>query len=189
MDSDREGSSAAPESSKWKSRPQSTEMREEDTHYTVTFDDEGEGSSDPSARVTLLNHVLESLYQSLPLRKNSFPVFRSLRHHGWMQSLDLHTHSWIFEMRMLFYPDDVTRLSEGSSQYKEFVRLEIRRSAVSVTNLYRDFYFPQMTAEAAERVCIVLANSDGLLPLVKTFRLGLCLRHCSRKLNSLRLTW
>ncbi|MCJ1347622.1 hypothetical protein MMC31_005850 [Peltigera leucophlebia] len=55
MDSDPEGSSAAPESSKGKARPQSPEIPEEDTHYTVILDDEGEGGSDPNARITLLN--------------------------------------------------------------------------------------------------------------------------------------
>ena len=55
MDSDREESSVTPESSKGKSRPQSTEIHEEETHYTVILDEEGESSSDPSARITLLN--------------------------------------------------------------------------------------------------------------------------------------
>lgn len=37
-------------------------------------------------------------------------------------------------------------------------------SAVSATYLYRDFNFPFMTPDAAERLCITLANSNGLLP-------------------------
>ena len=57
-------------------------------------------------------------------------------------------------------------------------------STVSTTHLYRNFYFPFMTPDAAERLCITLANSSGLLPLVKTFRLGMCLRFCSERLES-----
>lgn len=57
-------------------------------------------------------------------------------------------------------------------------------SAVSVPYLYQDFTFPFMGPEAAERLCIALANSNGLLPLVKTFHLGMCLRHCSGRLEA-----
>lgn len=61
-------------------------------------------------------------------------------------------------------------------------------SAASATYLYRDFNFPFMTPDAAERFCITLANSNGLLPLVETFRLGMCLRFCSESLESTFLT-
>ena len=56
--------------------------------------------------------------------------------------------------------------------------------AVGVIHLYRELVYSPMTPEAAERVCITLANSDGLLPLVNTFRLGVCLRHCSVRLEA-----
>lgn len=56
-------------------------------------------------------------------------------------------------------------------------------SAISVRYLYQNFVFPPMTAEAAERLCVVLANSHGLLHFVETFRLGQCLRHCSERLE------
>ena len=56
--------------------------------------------------------------------------------------------------------------------------------AVAVVRLYRELFFSPMTPEAAERICIALANSDGLLLLVKTFRLGICLRHCSVRLEA-----
>ena len=55
MDSDHEGSSVAPESSKRKSRQQSAERPEEEEHYTVILDEDEEGYSDPNARITLLN--------------------------------------------------------------------------------------------------------------------------------------
>lgn len=57
-------------------------------------------------------------------------------------------------------------------------------SAVSATYLYRSFNLPFMTPGAAERLCITLADSNGLPPLVKTFRLGMCLRFCSKSLKS-----
>lgn len=57
-------------------------------------------------------------------------------------------------------------------------------SAISASHLYRHFCFPYMTSEAAERLCNTLANSNGLLPHVKTFRLGMCLRFCSDSLES-----
>lgn len=56
-------------------------------------------------------------------------------------------------------------------------------STVATTYLYRDFVFPHMTHAAAERICITLTNSKGLLPLVRYFHLGLCLRHCSENLE------
>lgn len=57
-------------------------------------------------------------------------------------------------------------------------------SIVSASHLYKHFYFPYMNDEAAERLCNALANSNGLLLFVKTFRLGLCLRFCSDGLES-----
>ena len=55
MDSDREGSSVVPESSKGKSRQQPEEKPTEEEHYTVILDDDEEGGSDPNARISLLN--------------------------------------------------------------------------------------------------------------------------------------
>ena len=55
MDSDREGSSVVLEGSKGKSRQRSEERSTEEEHYTVILDDDEEGVSDPSARITLLN--------------------------------------------------------------------------------------------------------------------------------------
>lgn len=61
-------------------------------------------------------------------------------------------------------------------------------SAIARQHLYRNFVFPRMSPDVAERVCLTLANSDGLLPLVKTFRLGMCLRFCSKRLEAAFLT-
>ncbi len=55
MDSDYEGSSVVPESSKGKSRQQSEEKPTEEEYYTIISDDNEEGVSDLSARITLLN--------------------------------------------------------------------------------------------------------------------------------------
>lgn len=57
-------------------------------------------------------------------------------------------------------------------------------SAVSAAYLYENFNFPFMTPDAAERLCLTLANSNGLLPHVKTFSLDMCLRFCSYSLES-----
>ena len=119
MDSDPEGSSAAPESSKGKARPQSPEIPEEDTHYTVILDDEGEGGSDPNAQITLLN------------KRTRKPLSVITTEEEFLSSVEKFTSPWldaIFGLTNSFFnlrdenvvlSDNVIRLKEGSRQYKE----------------------------------------------------------------------
>lgn len=77
----------------------------------------------------------------------------------------------------------VVGLIESTADLRSLSLVSRKISTVSASHLYKHFYFPYMNDEAAERLCNTLANSNGLLALVKTFRLGMCLRFCSDSLE------
>lgn len=78
----------------------------------------------------------------------------------------------------------VVRLLKSTADLRSLCLVSKQISSVSIQHLYRNIHFPFMAPDAAERLCITLANSNGLLPLVKTFRLGMCLRFCSKRLEA-----
>lgn len=121
MDSDREGSSVVPESSKRKSRQQSEELPTEDEHYTVILDDDEEGGSDPSARITLLNQRTRKPLSAITTEEeflSSVQKFIS----PWLDAIFGLTNSF-FNLRdkNVVLSNNEIRLKEGSRQYKELV--------------------------------------------------------------------
>ena len=120
MDSDREGSSVVPESSKGKSQQQSEERPIEEEHYTVILDDE-EGGSDPNARITLLNQRTRKPLSVITTEEEflgSVQKFTS----PWLDAIFGLTNSF-FNLRdeNVVLSDNESRLKEGSRQYKELV--------------------------------------------------------------------
>ena len=117
MDTDPEGSSAAPESSQWKAKPVSLEISEEDTHYTVTLDDERESGLDPNVQITLLN------------QRTRKPL--SFIEEEFLSSVKKFTSPWldaIFGLSNIFFnlrdenvilSVDIIRLKKRFCQYKE----------------------------------------------------------------------
>ena len=123
MDSDREGSSVLPESSKGKSRQQSQseELPTEEEHYTVILDDDEESGSDPRARVTLLNQRTRKPLSVITTEEeflSSVQKFTSL----WLDAIFGLTNSF-FDLRdeNVVLSNNEIRLKEGSRQYKELV--------------------------------------------------------------------
>lgn len=57
-------------------------------------------------------------------------------------------------------------------------------SSIAKAHLYHEFSFPFMTPDAAERLCNALAKSNDVLIHVKIFRLGMCFRFCSGRLEN-----
>lgn len=83
---------------------------------------------------------------------------------------------------------EVMGLLESTADLHSICLVSQQISAIARQHLYRNFVFPRMSPDVAERVCLTLAHSNGLLPLVKTFHLGMCLRFCSKRLEAAFLT-
>ena len=94
-------------------------MPEEEMHYTVILDEKRESSSDPSTRITLLNQRTRKVLSVIAIEVeflSSVERFTS----PWLDAIIGLTNSF-FNLRdeNVVLSDDVTRLREGSRQYKD----------------------------------------------------------------------